>query len=207
MDPLLGTMLLWPMDWAPKGWALCNGQLLSIAQNQALFSLLGTTFGGDGQTTFALPNLQGRFPLGMGSSYVLGQVAGNASVTLTAANLPAHTHPATFTGTGGGGSTPLSVTLQASTGTAGNTNTPSATNKFLAASPGGPNGAQMWASSLSSPAIDLGGVTASGGGGGITGGTVTVGDNSPSGVPVEILPPYLTLNYIIAVVGIYPSRN
>ena len=206
-DFLMGTIFVWPIGWAPRGFMPCNGQLLPISQNTALFSLLGTAFGGDGRTTFALPNLNGRVPLGMGNGFDLGEAAGSASVTLTAGNIPAHTHPATFTGTGGGGSTPLSVTVQASTGATGNTNTPSTTNKFLAASPGGPNGAQMWASSLSSPAIDLGGVTASGGGGGITGGTITVGPNATANAPISTLPPYLGLNFIICVEGIFPARN
>lgn len=86
------------MNYAPKGWALCNGQLLPILQNQALFSLLGTTYGGNGTTNFGLPNLQGRVSLGFGQSpasgnnYVLGQVAGSQSVTILQSQLPAHNH-------------------------------------------------------------------------------------------------------------------
>jgi microcystin-dependent protein len=81
-------------QFAPRGWALCNGQLLPINQNQALFSLLGTTYGGDGRTTFALPNLQGRTPLHVGSGYALGQPGGEVAHTLSTAELPSHGHTA-----------------------------------------------------------------------------------------------------------------
>lgn len=79
-------------NFAPKGWALCNGQLLPINQNQALFSLLGTTFGGDGRVTFALPDLRGRVPIHVGNSYTLGERGGEQTHTLSLAELPAHTH-------------------------------------------------------------------------------------------------------------------
>ncbi|MCC6536130.1 MAG: phage tail protein [Bryobacterales bacterium] len=98
MDPFIGQLMCVGFSYAPTGWAICQGQLLPIAQNEALFSLLGNTYGGDGQTTFGLPDLRGRMPVGMGaapglSAYNLGQAAGAETVTLTAANLPAHTHP------------------------------------------------------------------------------------------------------------------
>ncbi len=80
--------------FAPKGWALCNGQLLPINQNQALFSLLGTTYGGDGRVNFGLPNLQGRVPMSMGAGQILGERGGEESHTLSQAELPAHVHPA-----------------------------------------------------------------------------------------------------------------
>src|SRR6187200_2070228 len=97
-EPFIGEIMLFAGNFAPRGWAFCNGQLLSIAQNTALFSLLGTTYGGDGQTTFALPNFQGRFPMHWGngsglSLRTLGEVSGTESTTLTINNLPAHTHP------------------------------------------------------------------------------------------------------------------
>ena len=97
MEPLLGMIQLFGYDWAPTGWARCDGQLLSISQNTALFSLLGTTYGGDGRTTFALPDLRGRAPVhdGQGpglSSRNLGEVYGHETVTLTTGQLPAHTH-------------------------------------------------------------------------------------------------------------------
>ncbi|WP_420111076.1 phage tail protein [Pseudactinotalea sp.] len=97
MDVFLGTIQLFGFNFAPRGWALCQGQLLAVSQNSALFSLLGTTYGGDGQTTFALPDLRGRVPMGQGqgaglSGRVVGDVGGTEAVTLTPGQLPAHTH-------------------------------------------------------------------------------------------------------------------
>jgi len=97
MDEFIGTIKMFGFNFAPRGWAMCNGQLLSIAQNTALFSLLGTTYGGDGVTTFALPNLQSRWPVHFGqgpglSPYALGQVSGSETVTLTTGNLAPHNH-------------------------------------------------------------------------------------------------------------------
>lgn len=90
--PFLGEIKIFSFSFAPKGWALCNGQLLPINQNQALFAILGTTYGGDGVTTFALPNLQGRVPVHVGNGIILGQRAGEQSHTLNISELPAHTH-------------------------------------------------------------------------------------------------------------------
>ena len=90
--PFMSEIKLMAFNFAPKNWAACNGQLLPINQNQALFSLLGTTYGGNGQTTFALPNLRGRVPIHMGNGYTLGQAAGATSSTLSIAELPTHTH-------------------------------------------------------------------------------------------------------------------
>jgi microcystin-dependent protein len=97
MEAFIGQITLFAGNFAPRAWMLCNGQLLSIAQNTALFSILGTTYGGDGQTTFALPNLQGRVPIHPGqstgtSSYTLGETSGNESVNLTVGNMPSHNH-------------------------------------------------------------------------------------------------------------------
>lgn len=96
-NPFVAEIRMFGFNFAPRGWALCNGQILPIAQNTALFSLLGTTYGGNGQTTFGLPNLQGRAPLHPGqgpglSAYSLGQVGGTETVTLTQNQLPSHTH-------------------------------------------------------------------------------------------------------------------
>lgn len=98
MEPFLGMIALFGFNFAPNGWAYCNGQLLSIQQNSALFSLLGTTYGGDGISSFGLPNLQGRVPVHFGqgaglSSYQPGQTGGVENATLVAANIPAHNHP------------------------------------------------------------------------------------------------------------------
>jgi len=92
MDPYIGEVRMFGGSFAPVGWAMCDGSLLSIANNEALFSLLGTTYGGDGQTTFGLPDLRGRVPLHPGSGVSLGQVAGDEAVTLTPNNFPAHSH-------------------------------------------------------------------------------------------------------------------
>jgi microcystin-dependent protein len=91
-EPFLSEIRLMSFDFAPKGWALCNGQVLPINQNQALFSLLGTTFGGNGQTTFALPNLQGRVPMHMGGGHTLGQQGGEQAHTLSQSEMPDHVH-------------------------------------------------------------------------------------------------------------------
>ena len=96
-EPYLGMVILFPYTFAPRGWAFCNGQLLSIAQNTALFSLLGTTYGGDGVTTFALPDLRGRVAMSSGtgpglSNRTIGEVAGVENVTLISTQMPAHTH-------------------------------------------------------------------------------------------------------------------
>ncbi len=91
-EPFLSEIRIMSFVFAPKGWALCNGQLLPINQNQALFSLLGTTFGGDGRVNFALPDLRGRTPIHVGSSHTLGERGGEQAHTLSISELPAHTH-------------------------------------------------------------------------------------------------------------------
>jgi microcystin-dependent protein len=91
-EPFLSEIKIFPMNFPPKGWALCNGQFLPINQNQALFSLLGTTYGGNGQTTFALPDLRGQVPIHVGNGHTLGEKAGQQAHTLTTAELPTHIH-------------------------------------------------------------------------------------------------------------------
>src|SRR6478736_6177865 len=100
-DPFIGEIKIVSFNFPPKGWAFCNGQLLPINQNQALFSLLGTTYGGDGRVTFGLPNLQGNVPMHLGNSHVLGERGGEASHTLSLAEMPAHTHTVTASGANG----------------------------------------------------------------------------------------------------------
>ena len=106
-EPFLSEIRIMSFGYAPRGWALCNGQVLPINQNQALFSLLGTTFGGDGRVSFALPNLQGMTPMHVGNGHVLGERGGEQSHTLTTAELP--THPHTFSGSQANADTPLSA--------------------------------------------------------------------------------------------------
>jgi microcystin-dependent protein len=98
MEPYIGEIRMFAGNFAPQGWAFCNGQLLSIAENDVLFSLIGTTYGGDGQTTFALPDLRGRIPVHQGRStfgtiFPLGSTGGTETVTLTQAQIPSHSHP------------------------------------------------------------------------------------------------------------------
>ena len=91
-EPFLSEIKIFSFNYAPRGWAMCNGQLLPINQNQALFSLLGTTYGGNGQTTFALPDLRGRVPMHEGNGHTLGERAGTEAVTISQSQMPTHTH-------------------------------------------------------------------------------------------------------------------
>lgn len=106
-EPFLSEIRMMSFNFPPKGWAFCDGQLLPINQNQALFSLLGTVYGGDGRVNFGLPDLRGRVPIHEGSGYTLGQRAGEQSHTLVIAELPQHTHVANATNTNGGLAVPL----------------------------------------------------------------------------------------------------
>jgi microcystin-dependent protein len=171
-EPFLGEIRTFGFNFAPQGWALCNGQLLPINQNQALFSLLGTTYGGDGITTFGLPNLQGRVPIHFGQSpglspYTQGQQGGTESVTLNNTQLPAHNH-----------------TLNAST-TPANQQDP--TGAIPAAEPSG----------LTALYTTPGNQNAQMSPTGIAGGSQ----------PIPIIQPFLVMNFCIALVGIFPSRN
>lgn len=116
MEPYIGQIQCFAFNFAPKGWAFCNGQLLSIAQNQALFALITTTYGGDGITTFALPNLQGRAPIHFGqgpglSYYSLGEMTGTEQVTLLQSQMPSHTHPMMVSTTAGNTNSPAGQVL------------------------------------------------------------------------------------------------
>lgn len=137
-EPFLSEIRLMSFVFAPKGWALCNGQLLPINQNQALFSLLGTTFGGDGRVNFALPDLRGRVPIHTGSGHTLGERGGEQAHTLSIAELPTHTH-----------------VLNGTTNTG---NTPVPTNNILADSP-----SQLYAAPSSLTSLNSGAVANTGG--------------------------------------------
>lgn len=107
-EPFIGEIQIFAFDFAPKGWASCNGQILPIAQNQALFSLLGTTYGGNGQTTFALPDLRGRVPIHPDNAgFTQGQVSGSEGVTLLVSQIPAHTHSVSAQAASGTVATPV----------------------------------------------------------------------------------------------------
>lgn len=115
-DPYIGELKIFGGNFAPVGWMFCAGQLLAIAQYDALFALIGTTYGGDGVSTFALPDLRGRAAVGQGSGYNLGQAAGVETVTLTSNQLPAHNHLALATGTVTNTASPAGATLAATQG-------------------------------------------------------------------------------------------
>lgn len=199
MQVFVGTIMTFGFNFSPSGWQLCLGQLLSISQNQALFALIGTTYGGDGVQTFQLPNMQGRMAISQGtggglSTRVIGEASGNEDVNILISNLPSHTHTATFTPSGSSG-------YKVSTNTAGNVTVPTATNNVLAGSPTGPTSGAIWATSSPAPSIPLGG-GGSGGGGGTVSNAMT-----GNGVPLDIMNPFLAVNFSIALFGIFPSRN
>ncbi|HEY9346020.1 MAG TPA: tail fiber protein [Inquilinus sp.] len=196
MEPFLATIMGWAPNFAPRGWAYCWGQILAIAQNTALFSLLGTTYGGNGQTTFALPNLASRLPVGAGqgpglSSYDLGQVGGTESTTLTLNNLPAHAHPA---GT-------LAGQQKVATGTGATSLTTAAADSIL--------GAPNFLDSTSGSTVNVNTFAAGSANPTVSWPVPVTGQTGPAGgsQPFSILPPYLAINWIIALEGIYPSRN
>jgi microcystin-dependent protein len=170
--PMIGEIRMFAGNFAPRGWALCQGQLLSIASNSALFSILGTTYGGDGRSTFGLPDLRGRFPMHSGTgpglrSHPLGQKAGTFQITLNNTQLPSHSHT---------GKIRASATPADSSDPAGN-------------SPG------------MAPAYSTADATED-----QREGTVQT-DNTGGGQSVSIQNPYLAVRFIIALQGIFPSRN
>lgn len=225
MESFIGTIIQVAFGWAPQGWLPCDGRLLPIQQYTALFSLLGTTYGGDGQTTFALPDLRGRMPVCQGngpglSPMELGQkggsgsatvaLSGSASVSLSEANLPSHSHAASFSGS----ATPVSVAMHVSAGP-GTSSTPTEGDYIGAPIPGGPGVApKLYRSDAGSGTVTLNAASATVSGG-MAGGTVTVqatGAGAPAVAPVSVsgtvptMPPFLGSNFIICVDGIYPSR-
>lgn len=221
MDAYMGTIMAVAFNYAPPGWVMCQGQLMSIAQNSALFSLIGTTYGGDGRTTFALPNLCGRTLVGQGQgpglpNVALGQVwgndsasigvNGNATVSLSAANLPKHTHPVSIDGGGFSAASTLNAT----------TSGPGAADPGEGAALGstgvGRSGIYVSAAAPN-VAMNAGSVTTKLGGQVDT----ATGDNAGSGEPFQmpfqatveasVVQPSLGINYCICVEGIYPSRQ
>lgn len=202
-------------NFPPRSWALCDGALLSPGANSALFSLLSSTFGGNGRTTFALPDTRGRSMVGVGqapglSFYNWGQRGGYEEVRLVVSQMPVHSHAATFTGTGGGagGGATASVTVNAITNDA-NAATTDPTDAYWAAGPtAGQQAGRVFAKGTpnATMAADAVEVTVTGGGGGITGGVVTVA-NAGGTAPVELLSPYLAVYQVISLEGTYPARN
>jgi microcystin-dependent protein len=162
--PYLGEIKIVAFNFPPKGWAFCNGQLLPINQNQALFAILGTTYGGNGIQTFALPNFQGSVPIHVGGGFNLGETGGAATNTLTLAAMPSHGHAAS--------AAPVAADQPA---------------------PGG----NLWADTTNGYSTASPNATMSPAGVGAAGG----------GQPYDNFPPYLVLSFIIALVGIFPSRS
>jgi microcystin-dependent protein len=178
-DPFLGEIRMVGFNFNPLGWAFCQGQLMSISQNSALFALLGTTFGGNGQTNFALPDFRARTPVGMGagpglSTIVQGEQSGQENVTLLTNQMPMHTHPVQLAGTA-----------------TDSVNAPTDANNVLGASGAGPGSATIWSTTLTNP-IAMSPTQV-----GIAGGSQAV----------PIRNPYLGTNFIIALQGIFPSRS
>ncbi len=180
-EPFLGEIKLFGFNYAPRGYAFCSGQLLGIQQNQALFSLLGTTFGGNGTQTFALPDLRSRLPIGQFqgpglSNYDMGQTSGSQTATLVTGNLPAHTHGAT---------------LKASDATA-TLSVPNNSSSIFAAAKD-INGDNAFTYATATPNITL------------NNGAITIG-TSGNNLPFSIMPPTLAINYCVALEGVFPQR-
>jgi microcystin-dependent protein len=180
-EPFIGEIKILAFNFAPRGYLTCDGQIMSIAQNTALFSLLGTTYGGNGQTTFTLPDLRGRSAIHQGTgpglpNYAMGQMGGSPNVTLLASNMPAHLHAAT------GINVRIPVTSSSEDSAAVNNYIGNAVNDTF-----GPGASPT--ASLGSPVVS--------GNTGIAGGNL----------PFSVQNPYLTVNFSIATQGIFPSRN
>ena len=208
-DPYIGEIRMVGFNFAPPGWFLCNGQILPISSYAALFSLLGTTFGGNGTSTFQLPDLQGRIPLGVGGGaglpiYDWGESGGSPAISLLLANLPTHTHAATFTGTAPSGGGNITVAVQGSSA-AGGTSAP--TGNYIAGTPKGSTTGDLYVNNPAQATLgNIAGVSGSLSGLPAPQGTVVNGLAGGS-QPVNIEPPYLTVYFIIAYNGIFPSRG
>jgi len=186
-SPFIGQIQLFGFNFAPRGWAFCDGQLLPISSNTALFSLLGTTFGGDGRTTFALPDLRGRSAVGVGtgpgiSTITHGERGGRENVTLTTLNMPSHTHTAAVTG--------LTTTVSGSSDDADGT---SPSGALL-----GTTGDDVYSSGAADTAMNPAAAS--------TSGSASVG-NTGGSQSFDIRNPFLGIYHSIALIGIFPSRN
>lgn len=215
MEPILGEIKLFAGNFAPKGWYTCEGQTLSISQYTALFSLLGTTYGGDGQTTFKLPDLRGSFPTQCtnisgphpGGTYSFGQIGGTQSYTLTASNFPPHTHTIVKgAGTNLTGGVSVGTTIQASNVSTGATAIPTNGQVLSAVNDiGGVGGVGIY--NTQTPNVNLAGASST-----VTntlnfdptGLTLTTWGNGNT--PIPTVPPFVAMQYIIAWQGVYPSR-
>ena len=204
MEVTLGTIMAWPISWAPRGWHLCDGAILQIQQNTPLFSLISNVYGGDGKTTFALPDLRCRIPLAMNNGAAianlttqkLGNASGAEKLALETKNLPAHTHTATFTPASGGG------TLKASTAPA-NSKTPNGNYLANATDTSFGSGCTFENYAIQPAAGTLSNLA----GLSVTGAWAVTNANTGDGQAAVSMPPFAVLNFIIAVNGYYPERE
>lgn len=208
MDEYIAIIKMFAGNFAPRGWMFCNGQILPINQYTALFSLLGTTYGGNGQTTFALPDLRGRFPLGTGSGpgltpRTLGEMAGTETVTLNTNEIPSHSHVIPALTLSGQAKVRVSDAV-ADAFAAKNNALAQATQKFTPTSPDGDrpkiyqtNATFAENNYLNASSLDTSGLTTNSANSALAGGNL----------PHNNMPPYLALNFIICVEGIYPPRD
>jgi len=206
MDNYLGEIRMVGFSFAPVGWLLCNGQTLPISSYQALFALLGTTFGGNGTSNFQLPDLQGRIPIHVGNGtglppYTWGEHGGSNAATVP---LPAHTHTATFTPSGSGTPATVTVTVQGSSA-AGTTTAP--TGNYLAGTPKGLADGLYVPAPAATTLGNIAGVSGTINGGTSSGGTVAVVPSGVSPATITVQPPFLAVYFIIAYQGIYPTRE
>ena len=165
MNPYVGEIRIFAGTFAPAEWSFCDGRLLSIADFAPLYQLIGTTYGGDGQTTFNLPNLQGRIPFHQGSSFILGQLSGTENVTLTTSQLPIHTHSLAASSAAGAQTSPAGGLWAQST-------------------------LDQFSTEANSHTMDPSAIVATGG-----------------SQPHDNMPPFLVINFIISLYGIFPSQN
>jgi microcystin-dependent protein len=194
MEVFVGTIQSFAFNYAPNGWALCNGQVMNLQQNAALYALIGVMYGGNGQSTFQLPNLQGRVPLGMGqggglSPRPIGTFAGSETVTLLAGNLPPHTH--------GAGTIAVNTAVQLTSVVSNSVTVPTPVNAYMGASGAGPGSATIYSDQQGVNPVPLKGVTNT-----LSGETASAGQSQAVG----IVNPYLAINFSIALTGLYPSR-
>ncbi|MNF36840.1 Phage Tail Collar Domain protein [compost metagenome] len=195
MEVFIGTIQAFAFNYPPSGWASCNGQTLGISQYNTVFALLGIYYGGNGTTNFQLPNLQGRFPVGQGNGQgltprVIGEFSGTESIVATLNNLPTHTH--TLTGLS------ATTTVNLANPASSPVSTPTATNSFIGTSGGGPGTATVYSNQQGATPVPLQGVSTS-----VTG-TVALAGN---GLPMEVMNPFLVINFSMALNGLFPSRN
>jgi microcystin-dependent protein len=180
LTPIMGEIVMYAFNFPPKGWAMCNGQLMPINQNQALFSLLGTTYGGDGRVNFALPDMRGRSAMYTSASHILGERGGQEAHTITMSEMPQHIHMMNaYNGNADSGAAAVPAT-----------NNSFANNAFAVPAGGGSTPVNRYSNTAASGTLIAGAVT-------------NVGGSQAH----QNRQPYLTINFCIALQGVFPSRN